>query len=193
MNYGHWLIEQVCRITESDAADMIKTAYDNLEPKPDNFAGGYQIRMLTRGGTDAVDLSSLLEIYYNSSYKYEESVTCDGYAKLINFLYALDDNSEDGRLAFELSAVIDRLDAISNENALYDIDGEKIDNDEEIRRMRNVSAIYALTDAEQNGETLWSFMENEYTDMSAVKKIVEDSGISNAEELLAEWLVCAAA
>jgi hypothetical protein len=29
--------------------------------------------------------------------------------------------------------------------------------------------------------------------MSAVKKIVEDSGISNAEELLAEWLVCAAA
>ena len=63
MNYGHWLIEQVCKLTESDAADMIKTAYDKLEPKPDNFVGGYQIRLLTHGDTDVNDLSKLLEIF----------------------------------------------------------------------------------------------------------------------------------
>ena len=102
MNYGHWLIEQVCKLTESDAADMIKTAYDKLEPKPDNFVGGYQIRLLTHGDTDVNDLSKLLEIYYNSSFKYEESVSCEGYAGLIDFLYALDGTSEDGKLAFEL-------------------------------------------------------------------------------------------
>ena len=192
MNYGHWLIEQVCKLTESDAADMIKTAYDKLEPKPDNFVGGYQIRLLTHGDTDVNDLSKLLEIYYNSSFKYEESVSCEGYAGLIDFLYALDGTSEDGKLAFELSDVIRRLDDISNENALYDIEGEKIEEDAEIRRMRNACAIYSLTDAEQTGKTLWNFMDKEYTDMSTVKKIVEDSDIDNAEELLAEWLVCAA-
>ena len=58
--------------------------------------------------------------------------------------------------------------------------------------MRNACAIYSLTDAEQTGKTLWNFMDKEYTDMSTVKKIVEDSDIDNAEELLAEWLVCAA-
>lgn len=192
MNYGHWLIEQVCKLTESDAADMIKAAYDRLEPNPDNFAGGYQIRLLTHGDTDVNDLSELLEVYYNSSFKYEESVSCEGYSGLIDFLYALDSISEDAKLAFELSDIIRRLDDISNENALYDIEGEKIEEDAEIRRMRNACAIYSLTDAEQTGKTLWSFMDKEYTDMSTVKKIVEDSDIDNAEELLAEWLVCAA-
>ena len=192
MNYGHLLIEQVCAITQSGAADMLKAAYDCLEPKPDNFVGGYQVRYLTHGQPDSCDLAAILEVFYNDGFRYEESVSCEGYGRLIDFLYALDGESEDGKLAFELIDIIECLDDITNENALYDIEGEKISDDDEIRRMRNACAIYALTDAEENGETLWNFIDHEYTDMSAVKKIVEDSGISNAEELLAEWLVCAA-
>ena len=192
MNYGHLLIEQVCEITQSSAADMLKAAYDRLDSKPDNFTGGYEIRHLTRASKDMPDLATILEVFYNDGFRYEESVCCEGYGRLIDFLYTLDGKSEDGKLAFELMDIIERLDDISNENALYDIEGEKISDDDEIRRMRNACAIYALTDAEDNGETLWSFIDHEYTDMSTVKKIVEESGISNAEELLAEWLVCAA-
>ena len=192
MNYGHLLIEQVCAVAGSSAADMIKAAYDRLDRKPDNFTGGYQIRYLTRIQKSMPDLAAILEVFYNDSFRYEESVSCDGYSKLIDFLYALDGESEDAKLAFDLMDIIERLNDISNENALYDIEGERISDDDEIRRMRNACAIYALTDAENNGENLWSFIDHEYTDMSTVKRIVEDSGISNAEELLAEWLVCAA-
>lgn len=185
MNYGIKLIEMVCDLIErADLKNEIIEAYKSTEDCPDNFVDGYEARYADSVGNS---LGEILEIFYNNTFKYNESTCCEGYGKLIDFLYALD---------VDVNDIVDELDEIANQNCFYDIEGEKIDDDEEIRMMRNLTTLFNLYEivAEDIGNekeiTLWTFMREYYPDSKKIKAILELCGSDDAEEIWTEWLIC---
>lgn len=185
MNYGIKLIEMICEVAEcpDDKEKMIE-AYNNAENCPDNFAEGYETRYAESIGNS---LGEILEIFYDNTFMYEESVYCEGYGKLIDFIYALD---------VDVEQIVDSLDEITLDGCFYDIEGEIIDNDEDVRMMRNLTTLFNLYEivAEDIGNekeiTLWSFMREYYPDSKKVKAILELCGSDDVEEIWTEWLIC---
>ena len=184
MNYGIKLIEMVCDLIErADFKNEMISAYKEAENCPDNFVEGYEERFAEAVGAS---LGEILEIFYNDTFKYEESTCCEGYGKLTDFLYALDTDVND---------IVDELDNITSENCFYDVEGEKINDDEEIRLMRNVSVLYDIysvinEDKTEENLTFWGFMREMYTDSKKMKEILDCCESDDTDEIWAEWLVC---
>lgn len=185
MNYGIKLIETVCDLIDRARirSELIK-AYRNAEISPDNFVDGYEVRYADSIG---YSLGEILEIFYNNTFKYNESTRCDGYEKLINFLYALN---------VDVTDIVDELDEIANQDCFYDIEGNKIDDDDEIRMMKNLTTLFNLYEivADNIGDekemNLWMFMNNCYPDSKRIKTILEFCGSDDVEEIWTEWLIC---
>ena len=184
--YVHLLIDSVCNLAEMDS-EALKAAYDKMEVKPDNFDAGYPVRyILSDGKIDG--LGELLEVFYGNTFKYEESTYCEGYGKLIEFLYAIDIGED-----CDVNEIVERLDDLTNENALFDIEGEKINDDDDIRIMRNVNTLFGLKqllNGDTSEESIWQFMNADYRDHRKVMRLLEESKAGDADEILSEWLVC---
>lgn len=185
MSYGIKLVELVCELVKrTDLKNEMIEAYRNAEISPDNFVDGYEVRYADSIGCS---LGEILEIFYNNTFKYNESTCCDGYGKLIDFLYALN---------VDVTDIVDELDEIANQDCFYDIEGNKIDDDDEIRMMRNLTTLFNLYEivAEDIGDekemNLWVFMNDYYPDSKRIKTILEFCGSDDVEEIWTEWLIC---
>lgn len=181
MNYGIKLIEMVCNLVEADEErkkELIK-AYE--ETTPDNFVDGYEERSIDWVGDS---LSIMLHVFYDNAFKYEESTYCEGYGKLVDFLYGL---------GVDVNDIVDELDEITNIGCFYDIEGNIISDDEEIRLMRNAGALYNLCEyvyPEDCAGTIWQFMSGAYKNAQKIDRILTECAPADADDIMKEWKVC---
>ena len=129
--YGEALIHALCGITATDTEThyrMLK-AYKTAKHRLDNFENGYKERfkefnkkrknnpyfnLIDR----SVMLNYLIQIFYNDEFV-EGTGSCEGYGKLIEFIYSLD---------CDLDRLDDKLDELTD---YYKADEENNDWDDE--------------------------------------------------------------
>ncbi len=174
--YRKALLEWVCKLVEVDFRP-------ELVPEKDNFAEGYQARVEALG--ECNDLQNLLLAFYNNGFKYEESPFCDGYGKLVDFIYGIkgDDNY--------VNEIVEELDEITNAHAFRDYDGDIIDNDDEIRYLRCLHTLYDLYELSEDYSdktmSIEVFAGENFNSLIEVKKYLTLCDEDEAAELMKEW------
>lgn len=171
--YRRLLMEKVCELTE--------IPFDpRCIPKTDNFAAGYQDRLKDM---DYCDLEVLLRVFYNDGFKYPESTFCEGYGKLVDFVYL-----SGSPYAEE---IVEELDEITVEDAFRDENGELVSDDNRVRYLRCLNTMYDLyTDSKENEEQIMSiecFEREKFDSMNEILKYLSICDEEEKEELLTEW------
>lgn len=76
----------------------------------------------------SINLDTILVKYFGSGFPLPESPDCESYGKLIELLYDIGTLTE-----IDMKEIVETLDSISIENALYDCNGEMIYDERQIK------------------------------------------------------------